>query len=506
MKKIYVVIIVFLMSFNISFADEAAIDEVRNALSTYYVDQIPEDVINRGTIDEIIKGLNDPYTDYLTKEEYDSFLNSINNEFSGIGVYIDLDEQGILITSTMENSPALESGLKSGDIIVKADNHELMGLSLEEAVSYIKGPEGTYVELEINRDGEIINFTVVRRKIESPTVIGELLEDHIGYIRITSFGENTPNDFENKYKELNEKADNWIIDLRNNGGGYTISSQSIAGYFIGDEIVMKKAKSYDNIFYALRAVPHDFTIDEPVILLINKYTASASELLAGALKDYKKVFIMGEKSFGKGCEQILYSLSNGDYLKLTWFDFYSPLGNQIQDVGVSPNLNMQKEGINLLEAASLMYSKIDNDKIQIEKDGFYFQIDLDKARKDEYWEEMNEILNELGKTQSKWDNMYPYYKMFNKLEVAVDKEFTVKFSKNINPSSVNDEVVELINADNGKRVETNIKVEQGNKIKIKPKANLEIGEVYWLLVKKGITTLDNKPLKEDVISIVSVKN
>ena len=374
--KAFISAIIFVILFTTSNIKVLAEDKTQDSFSVgkqiiqqYYIEDVPESKLNAASdMDNLVKSLNDPYSTYFTETQYNDFVNTINNSFSGIGIQIEETTEGIKVISVFDKTPAKELGITSGDIIVKADDHNLVGLSAEEAVKYIKGKSGTKVKLEIKRDGTTLVFEVERKDIVLPTVEGDILDKHIGYIKITSFGEKTSSEFDNMLLNLNKSTpDCYIIDLRNNGGGYMDVAFDIAGYFIGENVVLKtQTKSGQSTIF--KATKQKETIDKPVIFLINQHSASASEILAAAVKDYKKAFFIGEKTYGKGVAQSVFTLPDNSYLKLTTLRFVSPLGNQINKVGITPDMEIKDDpdnNVDSLNAARILLSNINKgtDKI-----------------------------------------------------------------------------------------------------------------------------------------------
>lgn len=325
------------------YADEA-LEEGRYIIENYYVEEVSDSILSKDNLKDIVKDLKDPYSSYLTAEQYKEFEDSINNKYSGIGVTIEMVPEGVKVISVMDSSPALEAEIKAGDIIIEADGHSLAGLTSEEAVKYIKGEEGTFVNLKLTRQGTTINKRIERRSISMATVVSRVLDKHIGYIILNSFGEDTAEEFKADLGKLNKAGvDSFIVDLRYNPGGYTSAAFDISGYFIGNNPALEIGLSNDER-EIVNAVGHREIIDKPVIFLINEYSASSSEILAAAVKDYKKGLFIGEKTYGKGVAQSVFGLSDGSYLKLTVFKFYSPKGNEINKVGIKPHLEIKSEG------------------------------------------------------------------------------------------------------------------------------------------------------------------
>ncbi|MDF2882325.1 MAG: protease [Clostridiaceae bacterium] len=356
---------VFITGFNTTvFADsntQSVLNSAKDIVKQYYIGDIQDSSINSAeNVEGLVKSLNDPYSAYFTKQQYNDFVNSINNTFTGIGIQIDSAKEGIKILSVYDNTPAMKAGLKPGDIITKADGHSLSGMPVEQATSYVKGTPGTSVHLEVNRAGSLLSFDVLREKIVIPTVEKTVLNNHIGYLKISSFGDNTNTEFTNAYNALKkENVDSYIIDLRNNPGGYANISFDIAGYFIGTKLVSKmQPKTGDPILYY--GTDHKEVIDKPTIFLINQYSASASEILSAAVKDNKKAVFVGENTYGKGVAQNVFMLPDSSYLKLTVLRFVSPLGNEINKKGISPDIKVKDDVNNgadsLNKAESLLSS------------------------------------------------------------------------------------------------------------------------------------------------------
>lgn len=318
------------------------INEVKSKLQGNYYTKVSDAVLQSTTLDDLFKALNDPYSAYFTSQEYDDFLGTVNSSFTGIGISVEVVAQGVKVTTVYDKTPAKTVGIKIGDIITGADGHALAGATTEEAVSYIKGEAGTSVSLVILRGTSTLNFTVTREQISLPTVIYKVLSNHIGYVQINVFGDKTTSEFKAAIDSLKKKkVDSYVIDLRSNPGGYLETALEIAGFFIGDKTAMQ-VKSNDSDNFDLYAYKQPYVIDKPVTFLTNEYSASASEVLSAAVKDYKKAFFIGKKTYGKGVAQQIMELSNNDWLKLTVFEFLSPKGKTINHVGVSPDLKVDE--------------------------------------------------------------------------------------------------------------------------------------------------------------------
>jgi carboxyl-terminal processing protease len=385
----------FTINVNASVSD-ASLSRIKQIIRQDYIEEVPEKVFDAQNIEDFVKQLGDPYTKYFTAKEYTAFTNQIEMKFVGIGVHIEMVPEGVKVVSLIEGAPAEGMGIKPGDIITTADGTSLAGLSNDEAVNLIMGEEGSTVKLVIKRGESILDIKVVREEIKSPTVVGSILDSHIGYIQLESFGNETPKEFNEVLQNLNnKKADSYIVDLRNNPGGYMHAALDIAGYFIGNQtamIVEDKNKNKEN----LEAFKHNELINKPVVFLINEYSASASEILAAAVKDYDKAYFVGTNSYGKGVAQSLYEFTDGSALKTTTMRFLSPLGKVINKVGISPNLEI--EDMDPLLAAELLLGNSKNTSangryISVELGDKNFQINLNDIKNEEYWNAYKHIIS-----------------------------------------------------------------------------------------------------------------
>jgi len=298
-----------------------------------------------GAISGMIKSLGDPYTSFYNPQETEEFFEEAKGTFEGIGIEIDKKGEKLLVVSPLAGTPAEKVGLRAGDLILKVEGKETTDMALEEAVKLIRGPKGTEVTLTISREGwkEPKEFKIVRATIKVPSLKWELKNGDIAYIKLYQFFDRTGDDFRKAAIEiLNSPAKKIILDLRNNPGGYLEVSQEIAGWFLkrGDIVVIedfgpgKEKNEY-------RAEGNERFLDYPMVVLINKGSASASEILAGALRDNRNVLLIGEKSFGKGSIQELEELRGGSSLKITIANWLTPKGQLITDKGLEPDIKVE---------------------------------------------------------------------------------------------------------------------------------------------------------------------
>lgn len=342
---------------------EATLASFRSVLEEKYMGEIDDEALIEGAIKGYVSALGDPYTTYYTKEEMDELMEETTGNYVGIGIYmtLDLENNAIYVVKPMEGSPAEEAGIQAGDLITKVDGKEYSGEELDQASNAIKGEEGTTVKLEILRDGETKELEVERRKI----VVSHIVEkkfDNIGYLLIEDFDGGCAKEFEEKYKELESQGiDRLIIDLRNNGGGVVDEAVSIADMLLDkdDTILITKDKKGNE---EITKSEHNPTITMPVVVLTNGYSASASEILVGALQDNERATIVGTKTYGKGVIQEVDRLNDGSGLKITIEEYYTPNKNEINKVGIEPD-----EEIDLSDEVKEQGTYTDDEDNQLQK-------------------------------------------------------------------------------------------------------------------------------------------
>ena len=323
--------------------------EVIENIKKDYVDDVDQAEMMDSAINGILQSL-DPYSAYMSPSLFKEMQTDTRGEFGGLGIEIGMEAGVVKVISPIEDTPAEKAGIKAGDYIVKIGNEQVQGKSLMEAVKLMRGPVGTSIKLTIRR-GKVkkpLEFEIKRRIIEVKSVNSKTIskDKNIGYIRLKSFNENSDNQFLKSLKkfEKNSKIKGYVIDLRNNPGGLLTQAINITDFFLDDgEIVSTKGRKISETrkFFARKG---DEVNGKPVVILINNGSASASEILAGALKDHKRAIILGENSYGKGSVQSIIPLRNGGGMRLTISKYYLPSGKSISEVGVTPDILVEEIG------------------------------------------------------------------------------------------------------------------------------------------------------------------
>jgi len=357
MKKIQLYLIIFLTSFFFSHSiNSAEIDiykkidlfgEVLEKINKEYVDEINQSKSMDSAINGLLQSL-DPYSAYMSPEIFQEMQTETSGEFGGLGIEVSMESGVVKVISPIDDTPASKAGIKAGDYIVKINNTQVQGKSLSEAVDLMRGLVGTDIELTVRRRGvkKALTFNITREIIEVQSVKSDLLENNIGYIRLTSFNDNSSDQIKKKIKKLkeNENLKAFILDLRNNPGGLLTQAIKISDFFLDNgEIVSTKSrkKSENRKWFARKG---DITDGKTLVVLINYGSASASEIVAGALKDHKRAIILGENSYGKGSVQSIIPLKNKGAIRLTVAKYYLPSGKSISEVGVRPDIEVNEEG------------------------------------------------------------------------------------------------------------------------------------------------------------------
>ena len=355
MKKIFISIAIFFLLKNLVFASDKKeniydkidlFSEVLNKINKEYVDEIDNSEVMDAAINGVLQSL-DPYSAYMTPEMFQSMATETSGEFGGLGIEVGMEAGVIKVISPIDNSPAYRVGVKAGDYIVKINNIQVQGKSLSEAVELMRGPVGTDIEITIRRIGEkkALNFIITREIIEVVSVKSEIKNNNVGYIRLTSFNENSGDQIKKKIQNYKKNKDikYFVLDLRNNPGGLLSQAIKISDYFLenGEIVSTKSRKNSENRKWF--AKPGDLLNGYPVIVLINYGSASASEILAGSLKDHKRAILIGERTYGKGSVQSIIPLDNNGAIRLTVSKYYLPSGKSISEVGVIPDFEVVEE-------------------------------------------------------------------------------------------------------------------------------------------------------------------
>ncbi|MDE6356978.1 MAG: S41 family peptidase [Eubacteriales bacterium] len=315
---------------------EQKMEEIERIVRRYSVNEFPE-YVNEGLYKGMVSTLNDRYSYYMSKKEFEEFLQETDGNYVGIGIMISMAEGVMKISKIFDGSPAKDEGILPDDIIIKVDEEEVTLENYDAIVSKIKGEEGTKVKLTIYRenDGKEYEYNVLRKSIEVPTVEYKMLEDKIGYIAISQFDRVTFDQFKEAFDKLNsENAEGLIIDLRNNPGGLLTTVCKITDLFVPEGTITYIEDKYGKKQYEYSDANF---YNKPLVILVNESSASASEVLSGAVKDYKVGELVGETTFGKGVVQNIYTLSDGSGIKVTIAKYYTPNGICIDGTGIEPD-------------------------------------------------------------------------------------------------------------------------------------------------------------------------
>ncbi|MAW01786.1 MAG: peptidase S41 [Candidatus Pelagibacter sp.] len=353
MKKILLIVFIFL-----SFSEKVLanqIDELYKKLDLFsdvletlnkeYVDEVDQNKVLDSAINGMLQSL-DPYSSYMSPENFRNMNTETKGEFGGLGIEITMQSGLVKVISPIEGTPADKAGIKAGDFIVKINNKQVKGLSLYEAVSMMRGKSGTKINLTVRRkdiDDEL-KFTITRAKISIKEVSAEVKSNNVGYIRLRAFNQKSYSQLKQKINKINKnKINGYILDLRNNPGGLLSQAIKISDLFLdGGEIVSTRGRDETDI-KIFNAKKGDIIKNLPLIVLINEGSASASEIVSGALKDHKRAIILGETSFGKGSVQSIIPLQNRGALRLTTAKYYLPSGDSISEIGVVPDITIKED-------------------------------------------------------------------------------------------------------------------------------------------------------------------
>ncbi|MFJ7663215.1 S41 family peptidase [Lysinibacillus sp. NPDC097162] len=433
--------------------DQQLVEEIKEIITENYVGKINGDLQKATTIPDIINML-DPYSTYFSKQEFEEFMNSINLSTIGIGVVIEEHEDGIHILQVIDEGGASEAGVVAGDIIIAINGQSIVGNSIEEASSLLIGNEGTQVQVKLlHENGSTSTKTITRKKFTLPNVESALLFGNVGYIAMSSFSEDGAQLVKEAMIQLKQRgATSFILDLQNNGGGYVATAEQLTGLFPKAKIAYLLQEAHDS--YEVRAKQQNVKFPADTRILVNRYSASASEMLAASLQDQQSAILYGETTYGKGAMQGFYELHDGSYLKLTVGKFTGPAGHTINEVGVKPNIETKTAPI------------------------FQAHYDAIKAQYKDY-QELVSLKN-----------------------VPTTKTFTVKFSQAFT-TPIPEGSVQLV-ALGGDEISFTTKVKKDNFLMITPTDPLVEGQEYMLLVHPTIQKPTGGKLQKGIYLHITV--
>ena len=356
MRKIFFIISIFFLKFSTFNSVVAAENDVYKKIDLFgevlekinkeYVDEINQSESMDAAIDGLLQSL-DPYSAYMSPEIFNEMQTETSGEFGGLGIEVNMESGVVKVISPIDDTPASRAGIKAGDYIIKIDDIQVQGKSLSEAVDLMRGPVGSSIILTVRRIGQkkALTFEIVREIIQIKSVKADLLKNNIGYLRLTSFNENSGDQIREQIREFEKNGDinSYILDLRNNPGGLLSQAIRISDFFLDNgEIVSTKSRkaSENRKWFAKKG---DLIGGKTLVVLINYGSASASEIVAGALQDHKRAIILGENSYGKGSVQSIIPLKNKGAIRLTVAKYYLPSGKSISEVGVSPDIEIDED-------------------------------------------------------------------------------------------------------------------------------------------------------------------
>lgn len=511
------------------------LSEIQSLLRSSYVDPVSADVLQAPTIDQTLTRLGDPYTTYFTPSGYQAFQDYLKNQFSGVGIHMTIVPKGVEVDSVIPNSPAEGAGLQPGDIITRADARPLGGLSANDAAALLQGPVGTPVSLAVLRGTKFLFLDITRQALTQPEVSAELLDGHIGYLQINVFGSDIPQVFGKLAAGLQQQGANaWILDLRDDPGGYMDAAVKLAGYFIPGEAVVQ-IHDRSNFVTQLVAPVQDFQVQGPVVVLTNENSASAAEILSAALQDHGAAMLLGSKTFGKGSVQQIYQLSDGGALKMTIAHFYSPHGATINHVGVTPDLEANpkyaKEEAALLLAANqeaetgtmLSQSLLPSaNNVRIFYGSRIFTVPLEQALTPANWSAWQDLITSLvGKAKFQVSSAvggtpvsgtdvtksfplsYPGYQDWGNVQnPPLDRKFSLTFTEQMSATQVASADIQLIDVANGERIPLAFEQNGAKTITVIPRANLQPKQTYWLVVNPSLLTSTEHPLEAGAVMVI----
>ncbi|MDC0205478.1 S41 family peptidase [Pelagibacteraceae bacterium] len=324
--------------------------EVLEKIQDEYVDEVDQSEVMDAAINGVLQSL-DPYSAYMNPTIFEEMQTETSGEFGGLGIEVSMEAGVVKVIAPIDDTPASKAGIKAGDYIVKINDEQVQGKTLLEAVNLMRGPIGSSIEITIRRKGlkKAKNIKIIREIIQIKSVRARLIGNQIGYLRLTAFNDNSGNQLKKEISKLkkNKKLIGYILDLRNNPGGLLSQAIKISDFFLNDgEIVSTKGRRTKESRKSFAEKYHvgDIIKGKPLIVLINAGSASASEIVAGALQDHKRAILLGETTFGKGSVQSIIPLKNRGAIRLTVSKYYLPSGKSISEIGVSPDIQIEEEG------------------------------------------------------------------------------------------------------------------------------------------------------------------
>jgi len=338
--------------------DLRAFAEIFGRIKNDYVEPVPDEELLEHAIRGMVSGL-DPHSSYLDADEFRDLQVGTRGEFGGLGIEVGLEDGFVKVISPIDDTPAQRAGVKAGDLIIRLDDQPVKGMTLNEAVKVMRGKVGTGITLTIVREGadKPLKIQVVRANIKVASVKGRLLEKEFGYIRISQFQSHTTEDMlkliSRLKKESGGKLKGLVIDLRNNPGGVLNSAVSVSDAFLTDGLIVYTQGRLEDSQLQFKAASDDVLDDAPIVVLVNEGSASASEIVAGALQDHKRAVIMGKQTFGKGSVQTIVPIKGNTAVKITTARYYTPSGRSIQAEGIKPDITLENVTVEASEASAL---------------------------------------------------------------------------------------------------------------------------------------------------------
>lgn len=330
------------------------LSEVFSRVKSDYVEDVSDEELLENAVRGMLQGL-DPHSSYLTADEFSDLQEGTTGEFGGLGLEVDEEDGFIRVVAPIDDTPAARAGIRAGDLIIRLDDRSTRGMALSEAVSLMRGEPGTEITLTVTREGadEPIEITLTRAVIQVTSVRARILEDGYGYVRVSQFqsptGRNLLEELDKLIDQAGGQLDGLVLDLRNNPGGVLQAAVAVADAFLTEGNIVHTRGRLDQAQMRFNATPGDRINGAPMVVLINTGSASASEIVAGALQDHRRAVIMGTRSFGKGSVQTVLPLNSGAALKLTTARYYTPDGRSIQAEGIEPDVELDRVRVSLVE-------------------------------------------------------------------------------------------------------------------------------------------------------------